>query len=168
MDTVSKEYQAELEKLHSSRASFGLGRKIPRDVRKMIKIGSIKSVLDYGCGKGKPFSQWENDKLKVFNYDPVTSPIELPDQVDLVHSNDVLEHVEPGLLQDVIDKFFSIGQKYQYHLIACHPAKKKLSDGRNAHLIIEQPDWWRAKIKNPNWKIIHEEVINRTVQPKKC
>jgi len=56
-----------------------------------------------------------------------------------------------------LDQLFSIGQKYQYHLIACHPAKKTLSDGRNAHLIIENPDWWKVKMIDPRWKIIHEE-----------
>jgi hypothetical protein len=44
-------------------------------------------------------------------------------------------------------------------LIACHPAKKGLSDGRNAHLIIEQPEWWKQKIQTiPGWKIIYEHI----------
>lgn len=66
-----------------------------------------------------------------------------------------------------MDQLFSIGQKYQYHLIACHPAKKTLSDGRNAHLIIENPDWWKVKMIDPRWKIIHEEILEFEVQPKK-
>ncbi len=66
-----------------------------------------------------------------------------------------------------MDQLFSIGQKYQYHLIACHPAKT-LSDGRNAHLIIENPDWWKVKMIDPRWKIIHEEILEFEVQPKKA
>ena len=53
---------------------------------------------------------------------------------------------------------FNIATKYQYHLIACHPAKKKLRDGRNAHLIIEQPNWWRNKLEKYNWSFVFEEV----------
>jgi hypothetical protein len=44
--------------------------------------------------------------------------------------------------------------------IACYPAKKHLPDGRNAHLIIESPDWWRTKIlSNMQVSIVHEHVI---------
>jgi predicted transcriptional regulator len=53
---------------------------------------------------------------------------------------------------------FNITTKYQYHLIACHPAKKKLKDGRNAHLIVETPDWWKNKLSKYNWKIVFEKV----------
>jgi hypothetical protein len=30
--------------------------------------------------------------------------------------------------------------------IACYPAKKHLPDGRNAHLIVESPAWWREQL----------------------
>mgnify|MGYP007000267248 len=76
-----------------------------------------------------------------------TSPINLPEKTDLVYSSDVLEHIEVDQLETVIDKLYSIANKYQYHLIACHPAKKRLSDGRNAHLIIEKPEWWKAVLE---------------------
>jgi hypothetical protein len=76
-----------------------------------------------------------------------------------VYSRDVLEHIEPDQIDSVLTKLFTISNKYQHHLIACHPAKKDLTDGRNAHLIIEQPKWWKQKIKTiPGWKIIHENI----------
>ena len=58
-----------------------------------------------------------------------------------------------------MEKLFTIGTKYQHHFIACHPSKKGLSDGRNAHLIVEKPEWWKAKIEQiPGWKIIFENI----------
>ena len=43
---------------------------------------------------------------------------------------------------------------------AIEAAKKHLPDGRNAHLIIESPDWWRTKIlSNMQVSIVHEHVI---------
>ena len=47
-----------------------------------------------------------------------------------------------------------------YHLVACHPAKKYLSDGRNAHLIVENPEWWKCKLQTVlNWKLCRDQVV---------
>jgi len=43
--------------------------------------------------------------------------------------------------------------------IACYHAKKHLPDGRNAHLIVESPEWWRDKIVNfMKVKIVSEQI----------
>jgi hypothetical protein len=162
----SEEYLEELKKLHSKK-TFGNNNTIPEFLNTLLSENNINSMLDFGCGKGMPFSDRNSDKFKVYNYDPVTNPIELPISVDLVYSSDVLEHIELAELDNVLNRLFVIGQKYQYHLIACHPAKKLLSDGRNAHLIIESPTWWRDKIQNNNWEIIHEDILDFMFQPKK-
>ena len=120
-------------------------------------VGS--EVLDFGCGKGTPLDSLKSDVMDIYSYDPITHPIELPEHVDLVYSRDVLEHIEPEQIDTVLENLFTIGTKYQHHFIACHPAKKGLSDGRNAHLIIEEPDWWKSKIEQiPGWKIISESI----------
>ena len=54
-----------------------------------------------------------------------------------------------------------------YHLIACHPAKKCLSDGRNAHLIIESPTWWRSKLQSIDYQIVSEKITQYQATPKK-
>jgi hypothetical protein len=162
----SEEYLEELKKLHSKK-TFGLGKTIPKFLKKLLAENNINSILDFGCGKGMPWTSFHCDTFTVYNYDPVTSPIDLPNAVDLVYSSDVLEHIEVAELDNVLSRLFTIGQKYQYHLIACHPAKKSLSDGRNAHLIIETPDWWRKKLQNDNWKIIHEDVLDYNAVVKK-
>lgn len=153
----SPEYMIELERLHG-RKSFGTGAGIPKIVDKFLQERSdIKSILDFGCGKDLPFNQLQSNDMQIYSYDPITSPIDLPEKVDLVHSRDVLEHIEPENLDVTLQKLFTIGQKYQHHLIACHPAKKGLKDGRNAHLIIEKPEWWRKKIQAiSDWRIIED------------
>ena len=79
-----------------------------------------------------------------------------------------MEHIEPELLDDTLKDLFSRASKYQYHLIACHPAKKKLNDGRNAHLIIESPEWWSKKINEfKEWKIVYEQVTESIAKLKK-
>ena len=161
----SEKYLKELQRSHS-RKGFGVAKNIPQGVQKLISEKGLTSILDFGCGKGMPFTQLK-EQMNVYNYDPVTSPIDLPKKSDLVYSSDVLEHIETDQLEGVLNNLYNIADKYQYHLIACHPAKKKLSDGRNAHLIIEKPEWWKTILerKKPQfgWRIISEDITKRSV-----
>ena len=165
----SPEYLEELKILHSKK-TFGLNKNIPDVVHNLIKENSISSFLDYGAGKGLTSetikTQYPN--INLYTYDPATFPIPLPEQVELTYSSDVLEHVEEWFIDNTLQDLCNRTTRYQYHLIACHPAKKALSDGRNAHLIIENPDWWKSKLGEiQGWNIIHEETTERYAQPKK-
>ena len=154
----SPEYTLQLEKLHAAK-SFGNASGAPKILTDFLAQNTVTSILDFGCGKGTPLDSLKSDKMDIYSYDPITHPIELPESVDLVYSRDVLEHIEPEQIDSVLDKLFTIGKKYQHHFIACHPAKKRLSDGRNAHLIIEEPKWWKDKIEQiSGWKIIYENI----------
>lgn len=161
----SAEYLEQLKTLHN-KSSFGSGSDIPEIVKNILDKGQIKSFLDFGSGKGftSQAIKKQYPDIQLYSYDPVTSPIQLPKEVDMVYSSDVLEHIEPDLLEKTLSELFLIAKKYQYHLIACHPAKKVLSDGRNAHLIIEKPEWWQYKIKKLGWTTEYEKVTERFVE----
>jgi Methyltransferase domain len=100
--------------------------------------------LDYGCGKSLlakalPWPIWE--------YDPaIPGKEESPRAADLVVCTDVLEHIEPEKLPFVLDDLRRCVKKVGYFLIHTGPAAKKLSDGRNAHLIQKSRDWWEKKL----------------------
>jgi hypothetical protein len=161
----SAEYLKQLKTLHS-KSAFGSGADIPAVVKEILDSGEVNSFLDFGSGKGY-LSQAISEAyphIKLYTYDPVTSPIDLPEQVDMTYSSDVLEHVEVDMLEKTLDDLFTRTTKYHYHLIACHPAKKKLSDGRNAHLIIETPKWWKRQLQKYNWQIQHEKITERYVE----
>ena len=131
---------------------------------------NIKSFLDFGAGKGGTSEYIRNQYPNVLlhTFDPATFPNPLPEEVELTYSSDVLEHVEEHLIDETLQDLCKRSTRYQYHLIACHPAKKTLSDGRNAHLIIEKPKWWKRKIQAiSDWKIIHEDIMDHVAQPKK-
>ena len=61
---------------------------------------------------------------------------------------------------NLIDDYFT---KSAWLIIACYPAKKILPDGRNAHLIVENPTWWLDKISNTmlKSKISKSKVVIR-------
>jgi hypothetical protein len=164
---VSEQYLKDLKSLHSKK-SFGQGGKIPKVVEELIKENNVQSILDYGCGKGNTTISLKEayPDIKIYSYDPATSPIELPAHVDLIISLDVLEHIEPDNLTQTL-KDLKERSTMMYHLIACHPAKKRLPDGRNAHLIIEDPQWWETKLKEVGIEIMSEEIVRYTSKQRK-
>ena len=59
---------------------------------------------------------------------------------------DVLEHIEPDLLDNVLDHLAALTEGIAFLSVDTGPAIKTLSDGRNAHLIQQQLTWWLPKI----------------------
>jgi cyclopropane fatty-acyl-phospholipid synthase-like methyltransferase len=102
-------------------------------------------VLDYGCGKGYlakeiPFPIWE--------YDPaIPGKDATPRAADLVACLDVLEHIEPELLDFVLDDIRRCVKQIGYFVIHTGPSSKTLADGRNAHLIQQTATWWGERLQ---------------------
>ena len=100
------------------------------------------------------------------SYDPSDESTELPEKVDMIFSKDVLEHVEPDLLEYTITDLWRRTEKVQYHLIACHKAINYYDDGNNAHLIVETPDWWQRLFRAMGFRIVAENVVGSIKYPK--
>lgn len=162
MTLIDKEYQQQLQKLHED-GRFNNGRKSYRIVKEFIKEYNPSSILDFGCGQG--------GLIRVVNelhpgtvtagYDPGVPEFSIiPDQTfDVVVSTDALEHIEPSMLAETLKLIGNKFKRYGFFRIACYPAKKKLPDGRNAHLIVELPEWWREQIlAHMNAVIVKEQV----------
>lgn len=122
------------------------------DVASLISQFDADTVLDYGCGKGV-LSQ----VLDVTNYDPATYP-ELPEPHDLVVCIDVMEHVEGDSVEAVLAHIRSLTKKAAFFVISCQPAIKTLADGRNAHITICPPRWWRDKLHQVGFDMKIEHV----------
>lgn len=136
------------------------GHRISEDVYdNFIKPLGISDYLDYGCGKGSLTTKIKMDYgVTGVNYDP-SIPVysQRPTHVfDGVVCSDVLEHIEPHFLESVLKDILSFGKKGYYLRIALCPSNKKLPDGRNAHLIIENQTWWMTKLQGAGFKIIKE------------
>ena len=113
-------------------------------LRSIVMDRQITSVLDYGCGKGtlRPILG-----AIVREYDPaIPGKDSPPDPADMVVCTDVLEHVEPECLEDVLDDIRRCSLKMAFMTIHTGPAKKILADGRNAHLTQEPYTWWLPRI----------------------
>ena len=144
---ISEDYLNADRELHEGTAACGTSSlKWADAVMELARGGHCTTVLDYGCGKGllAPCLQ----DLDVREYDPaIVGKDDDPEAADLVVCTDVLEHIEPELLDNVLRHLRALTKKYLFVNIATRPAIKTLPDGRNAHLIVEPAEWWRARIE---------------------
>ena len=154
-----------LKKLHQSKSTFG-DRADYNKFSKWIDYFDPSSIIDYGCGKGKLVNTFKQDfpSKTIQGYDPAVEEFsqEPTTTFDMLISLDVLEHIEPDYIDSVLQNINNLIIKGCYLVIATGPAKNKLPDGRNAHLIQEEPEWWKKKIlANMNVKIINEKYKRR-------
>lgn len=156
-----------LKETHLYNPSWGTSSSIPEMAINAIKEYDVKSMLDFGSGKGLVSkSIRERFDIQVHSYEPsIHNRSQMPEQVDLVFSKDVLEHIEPDQLEYTLYDLHRRAQKISYHLIACHKAHHYLADGRNCHLIVETPDWWQSKFRSLGYKILNEHIWGEIKKP---
>ena len=141
---ISAAYLEQNRILHAG-GSYGLGGQRWADSVRGVceKVGS-RDVLDYGCGQ-RTLERALGFAIR--NYDPCIAGLDAPPQpADIVVCTDVLEHIEPECLDEVLDDLKRVVRRAGFLVIANRPAKKTLPDGRNAHLIQEGIEWWRPKL----------------------
>ena len=116
---------------------------------KIIEDAKLNSISDYGAGKKnlqKTLIELGLKNFEYYPYDPVFPQYGSPKEADLVCCIDVLEHVEEDFLDNILNDLKKITKKFGFFTIHSGPAKKKLEDGRNAHLIQKPPSWWLPKM----------------------
>ncbi len=146
MKLISDYYKHQNQKLHEENPKYGKrgNRHLPT-LYKLMREYKCKEILDYGCGKG--FLS-KSSKYPVQNYDPAIPEYDIdPVPSDMVVCTDVLEHIEPELLDNVLTHIHSLTIKCAYFVIATRPDNSKtLPDGSNPHRIVNNADWWVSKL----------------------
>jgi len=145
---ISEEYKNVLRQTRqeSTRRWGDTGRQYVKDVLPLLQKESYNDILDYGAGHGT-FATSLPQQYQVTEYDPGFAEKEnnnIPR--NFVVCCDVLEHIEPDMLESVLDDLQRCMLDKGYFVISCRPAAKILSDGRNAHLIVEDRSWWQQKL----------------------
>lgn len=148
---ISEEYRKEQQGLHKN-PNYGMASvSYAPLVSNIINQAGVSEILDYGAGKGRLAESIKpNHKVLVCQYDPGVEDISEPPEPcsGLTVCIDVLEHIEPELLDNVLDDLQRVTLNLGFFTIHTGPAVKVLSDGRNAHLIQEPYMWWLPKL----WK----------------
>lgn len=149
-DVASEQYRTVLREMHNCEPWGNKGFKYSHEVRQfctdLFGVGADDfDILDYGCGLGT--FEATNEDLDVRSYDPgIPGKDAMPAPAAVVICTDVLEHIEPELVYNVLRHIAELARVGIYLHIATKPAKRFLPDGRNAHLIVEGAEWWTDKL----------------------
>ena len=149
---ISDRYLAQQKKLHEN-PDYGVASEhFAPIVARVMNQYAVTQLLDYGAGKGRlgrtlMDQRMVDHRFLIQHYEPAMPEwAEEPEPSQMVACIDVLEHIEPDLIDNVLDDLRRCTLEIGLFSIATEPAMKTLDDGRNAHLIIKPAAWWLPKL----------------------
>ncbi len=166
MELISENYKTLNRKLHADDATYGAsGGTWVDDVARLMAEQKFVSALDYGAGKGELAKGLAEREIAIYQYDPAVPGIDdalalVPHE--LVICTDVLEHIEPDRIQEVINHIHFLTTRALFFSISCQPARKLLEDGRNAHLIVNSPDLWIERLET-RFELVNVDIAETRV-----
>jgi hypothetical protein len=158
---ISDAYLEQQQKLHENPRYGRASLSYAPLVASVLRLGHCASLSDYGAGKCKLREGLEAAGVRDLAYqpyDPAFPEYGTPKPADMVACVDVLEHIEPELLDGVLDELAGITAKLGLFTVHTGPAKKILSDGRNAHIIQEPARWWLPRLAE-RFEIVHVQTV---------
>ena len=155
---ITEEYARLNARLHQERETYGRtsGMWVEMVYSTCVELGTT-DVLDYGCGKGEmhlglPFA--------IQNYDPAVPKYSAsPQPAEIVVCTDVLEHVEPECMTDVLADLRRCVKNVGYFGIPTFEALKTLPDGRNAHISVHDDSWWAETVSEAGFTLDEVELL---------
>lgn len=156
---ISEGYRKEQQRLHETTNYGTASISYAPLVSGIVNQLKVTEILDYGSGRGNLAKHLKPDhEIEVKHYDPGRPEwSDTPDSAQFVTCIDVLEHIEPELLDNVLDDLQRCTDFFGFFTVHCGPAVKTLSDGRNAHLTQEPAIWWLPKFLK-RWELITYQI----------
>ncbi len=146
MTLISEAYREQNAQLHLSERFGRRGNKWSLRALNILLRDGYRSILDYGCGKGN-LKKALPESITVLEYDPAIEGKQTASIADLVVCTDVLEHIEPEYLDDVLSHLHSMTKEILLFSISTRLARTHtLPDGRNPHLSVHDALWWRGTL----------------------
>jgi hypothetical protein len=117
----------------------------------LVMESGAKTLLDYGCGAGKQYTEECWHMLWGFRpalYDPAVAAFSRcpTGQFDGVICTDVLEHVPADELETVVADLVGYARQWCFISVCCRRSKKHFPDGTNMHVTIREPEWWSGML----------------------
>jgi hypothetical protein len=156
-DTITDDYLRLQAELHRN-PNYGVASlSFAPIVANVIRELKVRTVADYGAGKQNLLVGLKKAGVQLdgyFPFDPVFPDYGPPRSADLVCCIDVLEHIEPEKLGNVLAELARITTRFGFYSIHMGPASKILADGRNAHLIQMPGSWWLPRLSE-HFEVAH-------------
>lgn len=157
---ISDTYRELNSELHSKNPLFGSkAYKQAVNVVESLGLKEGDTLVDYGCGKGSLSKELKKSGVRTINYDPSIGMFSKHPRdyegypFQYLACMDVLEHVEPEYLGNVLNDILGCFTDKAFILVSTEPSNKKLSDGRNAHLIINGANWWLDRLEETGYRV---------------
>ena len=143
-------YKNQLYEQHIENKNWGQGSSLTKlkYFKEFLEENQCKTIIDYGCGKSnfKGFIEKDYD-YKVTEYDiGIAGKDTLDEAADFIVCVDLLEHVEPDCLDNVLRHIQKYTLKGMFFSICKVKSHSSLKDGTNMHRIINDEDWWYSKV----------------------
>lgn len=123
-------------------------------IGKLVALKGPENLLDYGCGRGMQYlasrvhERWGG--VLPHCYDIGVNGLDTKPEGTFggVICTDVLEHIEEPdvlpMLQELLQ--FVCPGGFLFLAISCRPSRKKFPDGRDLHVTVKPPSWWKNMI----------------------
>ncbi len=182
-DETTEREKYEIVWQHDEYRKFSPGERAGRrfDITRMLKKGGVKTVLDAGCGSGKLLRQlMEDGSFDVHGFDIASNCLDpffdqIKDSIltigslwnkedfskpyDAIICTDVLEHIPPEHVSQVLENLNNCTRRLCYLAIALFPdgfgeviLKKPL------HLTVRPASWWLGELQKAGFSRIHHLV----------
>ncbi|MGB0818092.1 MAG: methyltransferase domain-containing protein, partial [Candidatus Puniceispirillaceae bacterium] len=142
--------QDTLQTMHAQQTQWARsGPRFLEQVCTLIDEHQPASILDYGCGKAVLAEHLHKKypQIPICLYDPGVPEFQTPPPAcDMVICTDVLEHIEPELIDRVLDHIVGLTKKVAYFVVHTGDCGHKLPDGRPAHILQRPQEWWEDKL----------------------
>lgn len=170
IDLISPTYRDIQKQMHKNPRGYGRrGEHWSATVVEIARRYDAQSILDYGAGEGRLGAVLREEGFVCRDYDPAVPGMDTPPLfADLVVSTDVLEHIEPEKLDAVLAHIRLLARKAVFFVASCRPANKRLPDGKNAHLIIQNGRWWNARVRRAGFTVEKGPSVLPEKMPAKC
>jgi 2-polyprenyl-3-methyl-5-hydroxy-6-metoxy-1,4-benzoquinol methylase len=157
-DLISDAYLAEQVRLHAAPRGYGArGSRWAEAVHALASQYHCRTILDYGCGQGSLARALTPMGRTVTEYDPaVAGKDQLPTPADLVVCTDVLEHVESAHIFAVAQHLAALTRRALFLVVSLVETDKRLSDGRQAHILLRTPAWWQTLLEAHDFQLARQ------------
>ena len=158
---ISESYRNEQQKMHEDPDYGTAAATYAETVSHIVNRMGVTHLLDYGCGHNTALAKSLklDHKIKYQAYDPgVPRFSKDPVPAQMVACIDVLEHIEPECLDNVLDHLVRLTEGVVFLSVCTAEAFKTLPDGRNAHLIVKPIEWWMDKL----WSRFEIQTVQKT------